>query len=158
MSQGRFFYNDTITLYLSMLLKWIVCICEKCTNQIIPRVRNQASKVQTQPWAASPPSYLNHSMFQSIWHHIMYLVCRKRGFIHFLKKEATANITKCSWVLCKISTPQGFTWVLLPPLNWNSALEGHINLPVIKFLSFITFPDWLSATFVFLAASSFKHK
>lgn len=41
----------------------------------------------------------------------MYLVCRKRALI-VLKRESEANINKCCWLLCKISTSQGFTWIL----------------------------------------------
>lgn len=60
-SRRIFFHTKTITLYLSMLLKWIVTIYEKCRNQIKPRVQSQASNVQSQPWAASPLLYyLNH--------------------------------------------------------------------------------------------------
>lgn len=59
---------------------------------------------------ASPLSYFNPYGFQSIWQYFMYLVCRKRALI--LKREAEANINKCCWLLCKISTSRRFTWIL----------------------------------------------
>lgn len=125
---GRiFFYSDTITLYLSMLLNWLVSIYEKCTDKITPMAWDQASKLQTQSSAPSPLSYLKH-VLQSVWHYFTYLVYRKGDWL-FLRGGQWPTLSKCCWVLCKISTSQSFTWVLLHHWGESALLKAPHQPP-----------------------------
>lgn len=125
-------YSDTMTLYLPMWLKWLVCVYEKRTGSSLPSGMKSSLQV-TDPTFSSISSFLFESLY--VW------FIGRRDWL-FLRGRQWPTLPKCSWVLCKTSVSQGFTW--FNSHHWGETTpEGHINVAVIGFIFFLqlTFPD-----------------
>lgn len=148
--QSRRYFCTVIPSHCICLCGWsgLFASMKNAQDPVTPEAWNQACRLQTQPSAAFPLSYLN----RYVW------FIGRRDWL-FLRGRQWPTLPKCSWVLCKSSVSQGFTW--FNSHHWGETTpEGHINVTVIGFIFFLqlTFPDWLPTTFALLGPSSFKLK